>query len=139
MCALTVAHRHVLRCIGTSADGAIAEKKFLALSMIAATLYDALPPPPLPDGTSTIQRLAAAARWPLARALKLGLELAIALRYLHDTCFSNFMVLHRDIKPRNLGIMADGRLVIFDFGISKLLKRTRCVLGMNLTPAPSLA
>jgi len=31
--------------------------------------------------------------------------------------------MHRDLKPKNLGLMADGRLVVFDFGVAKLLRR----------------
>ena len=42
-----------------------------------------------------------------------------------DSCF----------QPKNLGIMADGRLVLFDFGISKLLKRKGRALvdGVQMT------
>ena len=119
-----MSHRHVLRCIGTSVSSAEPDRKFLALSTLRSTLHDALPPPPLPDGTSTINRLAALKRWPMARALQLGLELAIAMRYLHHECFANYRLLHRDIKPKNLGLMHDGRLVVFDFGISKLVSRS---------------
>jgi hypothetical protein len=67
-------HKHVLCCIGTSLPGVTPDRKFIALSLISVTLYDSLPPPPLPDGTSTIQRVSALKRWPLSRALKLGLE-----------------------------------------------------------------
>jgi len=116
-------HKHILRCIGTSMCGVIPERMFVALQMLHSTLHDALPPPPLPDGSSTLARLAALKRWSLARALKLGLDLAIAIRYLHDECFKNYYLLHRDIKPKNLGLMGDGRLVVFDFGISKLIAR----------------
>jgi len=118
-----MSHKHVLRCIGTSVTGVPADRMFVVLSMLQMSLHDALPPPPLPDGTSTLARLASLKRWTLSRSLKLGLDLAIALRYLHDECFDNYMLLHRDIKPKNLGLMHDGRLVLFDFGISKLVKR----------------
>jgi serine/threonine protein kinase len=30
--------------------------------------------------------------------------------------------MHRDLKPKNLGLMADGRLVVFDFGVAKLVR-----------------
>jgi serine/threonine protein kinase len=129
-------HRHVLRCIGTSLPSEPPDRKFLALTTITSTLADALPPPPLPDGSSTLARMQAVKRWPLSRAFKLALELSTALRYLQDVCFSNFMVLHRDIKPRNLGLMHDGRLVVFDFGIAKLLRRkqgTTLSDGVKLT------
>lgn len=113
----------MLRCVGTSAPGVPADRKFIALQPLRTTLHDALPPPPLPDGTSTISRLSALKRWPPSRSLQLGLELAVALRYIHDQCFATYRLLHRDIKPKNLGIMADGRLVVFDFGVSKLVVR----------------
>lgn len=116
-------HKHVLRCVGTSIPGVSAERKFIALQTLRSTLHDALPPPPLPDGSSTIQRLSALTRWPHLRSLQLALELAVALRYLHDHCFATYRLLHRDIKPKNLGLMRDGRLVIFDFGVSKLVCR----------------
>ena len=29
-------------------------------------------------------------------------------------------MLHRDIKPNNIGFLPDGRLVLFDFGLAKL-------------------
>jgi len=119
-----MSHRHILRCIGTSVPNAEPDRKFLALQTLVSTLHDALPQPPLPDGSSTLIRLNALKRWPVARALQLGLELAIAVRYLHYECFANYRLLHRDIKPKNLGLMEDGRLVVFDFGISKLMSRS---------------
>jgi serine/threonine protein kinase len=118
-----ITHKHILRCIGTSLASVPAERKFLALQMLQTTLADALPPPPLPDGTSTIQRISAMRRWPLKRSLQLGLELSLALRHLHDEAFTTYRLLHRDVKPKNLGLMNDGRLVLFDFGISKLVRR----------------
>ena len=66
-----------------------------------------------------------------------ALELALALRYCHDEAFLNYQLLHRDIKPKNLGLMDDGRLVLFDFGIARLVPCTRahlddgsCMTGM---------
>ena len=124
-------HKHVLRCIGTSVPDAAPDRKFIALQTLHSTLHDALPPPPLPDGTSTLARMAALKRWPMSRSLQLSLELAVALRYLHDQCFATYRLLHRDIKPRNLGIMRDGRLVVFDFGISKLVRRSTFSKGSS--------
>jgi len=83
-----IQHKHVVRCIGTSLPDVPNERKFIALQTLRTTLHDALPPPPLADGSSTLARLTALKRWPLARALQLSLELAIALRHLHDHCFA---------------------------------------------------
>lgn len=50
-------------------------------------------------------------QWPLQRALQCGIELAEALRYIHSEAMPGFHVLHRDIKPDNMGFRADGSLV----------------------------
>jgi len=57
---------------------------------------------------------------PLRRALKVALQLAEALDYCHSGCFHGLRVLHRDLKPNNIGFLADGRLALFDFGLAKL-------------------
>ena len=59
-------------------------------------------------------------KWPLSRALRYGVELGCALRYCHHEAFPGMRVLHRDIKPNNIGLLGDGRLVLFDFGLSSL-------------------
>ena len=52
---------------------------------------------------------------PLERALRVGLELASALAYVHDHSVS-----HRDIKPDNVGLDRAERVKLFDFGIAAL-------------------
>ena len=58
-------------------------------------------------------------QWPLSRALHCGLELARALAFCHDSAFLGFRVLHRDVKPANIGFVRN-RLVLFDFGLATL-------------------
>ena len=58
--------------------------------------------------------------WPQSRSLKYSTELAKALRYCHHEAFPGTRVLHRDIKPNNIGILADDTLVLFDFGLASL-------------------
>ena len=54
------------------------------------------------------------------RTLRVARELALALDYCHSQSFPGCRVLHRDLKPNNIGFMPDGRLALFDFGLAKL-------------------
>jgi serine/threonine protein kinase len=55
-------------------------------------------------------------RLPLRRRLELFLTVCSAVQYAHQ----NFVV-HRDIKPQNILVAADGAIRLLDFGIAKLL------------------
>jgi serine/threonine protein kinase len=69
-------------------------------------------------------RSAQVKKWPMTRALRVGMELAEALHYCHAECrlnaFPGCRILHRDLKPNNIGFLPDGRLALFDFGLAKL-------------------
>jgi tetratricopeptide (TPR) repeat protein len=49
--------------------------------------------------------------------IRFGIEMAEGLAAAHQQD-----ILHRDLKPGNLGLSADGRVKVLDFGIAKLLK-----------------
>jgi hypothetical protein len=59
--------------------------------------------------------------WPnlLAKAR----DLADAFDYLHRRCCDGASVLHRDLKPDNVGFTADGTLKLFDFGLCTVVRR----------------
>ncbi len=56
------------------------------------------------------------AQLPIDERLRLFLTVCSAMQYAHR----NFVV-HRDIKPRNILVTADGDIRLLDFGIAKLL------------------
>eukprot|EP00965_Chrysotila_dentata_P111329 3680965-Pleurochrysis_carterae.AAC.1 len=114
-------HPNILRVIATGADND--GFPFLCVDVLKSILIDELPK--VPGDGPFWQRLFAIREWPLARALRTGVQLAEALRYCHDDAVAGYRVLHRDLKPDNIGIAADGRVVLLDFGIATLWKKTR--------------
>ncbi len=57
--------------------------------------------------------------FPESQVLKWADQLLDALEYLHG---QEPPVIHRDIKPSNIKITPDGRAVLIDFGLAKMLK-----------------
>jgi serine/threonine-protein kinase len=65
------------------------------------------------DGEILRSRLAREGRLPIADAVRLGIEIADALYYLHE-----HGVVHRDLKPENVMLLRDGGIKLIDFGIA---------------------
>jgi serine/threonine-protein kinase len=61
-------------------------------------------------------------RLPLApsEAVNYGTQVADALEYAHRRS-----VIHRDVKPANILLHADGRVLLSDFGLAKILAHTQ--------------
>jgi serine/threonine-protein kinase len=66
------------------------------------------------DGTSLGAVLAEQGKLPLGRAVEIGSAICAALAAAHAAG-----VLHRDLKPDNVLLAKDGRVVINDFGIAR--------------------
>lgn len=58
-----------------------------------------------------------------ARYLRMSKEFADALYYLHELVHPDCILIHRDLKPDNIGFTADGVLKLMDFGLCIALKR----------------
>jgi len=76
--------------------------------------------------------------WPVERGVGVAVQVARALRYCHNDALPGYRILHRDIKPGNIGLAAGGRVVLADFGLLKLWKRggeaedtPRAITGMT--------
>jgi len=57
--------------------------------------------------------------FPEARILHWFVQMALGLQYMHQE-----RVLHRDLKTQNIFLLGNGRLVLGDLGISKVLEGT---------------
>ncbi|GAC1368340.1 MAG: hypothetical protein NVS2B12_15770 [Ktedonobacteraceae bacterium] len=74
---------------------------------------------PYLEGGSLRDLLAKRASLPAQEALVYIEQAASALEYAH-----NHRIIHRDIKPGNMLFHADGRLVLVDFGIARIIRDT---------------
>ena len=57
-------------------------------------------------------------------AIRMAQDLASAMDYLHTKADLCIKIIHREIKPGNIGFTEDGRLKLFDFGVSTRLHRS---------------
>ena len=111
-------HPNVLSSVATGKDSQ--GYPFLVVEKLAAVLSNELPKSA--ESVPSWTRKAQCKKWPMSRALHVARELAAALRYCHEEALPGYRILHRDLKPNNIGFMPDGRLVLFDFGLAKLWK-----------------
>ncbi len=80
------------------------------------------------DGES-LAELAAAGPMPLTKVVALARDLCAGLSAAHAAG-----VVHRDLKPDNVLIARDGRLVITDFGIARAVREGDAVVKTNGRP-----
>ncbi|CAM9352166.1 unnamed protein product, partial [Chrysoparadoxa australica] len=79
----------------------------------------------LPGGTlaDRLREARSGAPMPLSMVLDLAIQLTSAGQYLHDAAVPGRIVLHRDLKPDNIGFSKSGDLKLLDFGLGKVIKR----------------
>ena len=93
----------------------------------------------LVNGRDLHERIALEGRLPIAEALAIAVQVASALAYAHERG-----VIHRDVKPHNVLLTADGHAKLTDFGIARVddapaLTQAGRVLGTGDYVAPEQA
>jgi serine/threonine protein kinase len=61
----------------------------------------------------------------MQETLRIAVSLSSALNFLHNSFNSQIHVIHRDIKPDNIGLTTGGVVKLFDFGLCSVVRRLR--------------
>jgi len=59
---------------------------------------------------------------PYLDVLRCARSLACAMQYCHEKAVPGSMVLHRDLKPDNIGFSLDGQVKLIDFGLARMME-----------------
>jgi serine/threonine protein kinase len=114
-------HPYIVRLLGSGTAGTLDEPRvFLVLERLVCNLSQAL-------GTNkhktALQRMWQKRNMPKRRAVTLMLQTAVALSFLHcGGCNTGQgLIIHRDVKPSNIGLDQSGCARLMDFGLCQFI------------------
>jgi eukaryotic-like serine/threonine-protein kinase len=97
-----LSHRNLVRGLTCGRDPAT-RREFLVLELV--------------DGPTAQEKLERQGRFSVAEAVRITIDIARALEYLHQADY-----VHRDIKPGNILLAPDGTAKLADLGVAKSLR-----------------
>jgi serine/threonine-protein kinase len=98
LAATVLRHPNIVACLDTGTDG---DQAYLVMALV--------------EGEDLAARLRRGGRLAPLQAARIGLDVARALGVAHLRG-----IVHRDVKPGNILLAADGRAMVTDFGIARL-------------------
>jgi hypothetical protein len=98
LAATVLRHPNIVACLDTGTDG---DQAYLVMALV--------------EGEDLAARLRRSGRLAPWQAARIGLDVARALGVAHVRG-----IVHRDVKPGNILLAADGRAMVTDFGIARL-------------------
>jgi serine/threonine-protein kinase len=106
LAATVLRHRNIVACLDTGTDG---DQPYLVMELV--------------DGEDLAARLRRGRRLAPAVASRIALDVARALGVAHIRG-----IVHRDVKPGNILLAADGHAMVTDFGIARLAMDAEAVM-----------
>ena len=112
-------HPNIIKVVGAGRS----PRRFIVLEYLAnGSLFSALASN-VNKGSTMFSKHKLTFGWP--NLIAKSKDLADAFDYLHRRCCDGASVLHRDLKPDNVGFTADGTLKLFDFGLCTVVQKRR--------------
>eukprot|EP00904_Undaria_pinnatifida_P012456 jgi/Undpi1/8340/HiC_scaffold_25.g10809.m1 len=114
-----IRHENIVRLLGAGKD----PERFLMISLLdGGTLAQRCNHSPrLRDRRGRFGGQQAFTHMELLRCAR---QLAAALRHLHEEAIPGKMVVHRDLKPDNIGFSAEGDVKLLDLGLSRVVSKS---------------
>jgi len=115
----TLDHNHILKVYGA---GYKRGKRFLVLERLDSCLSDIADSNLCNRKSKFWKKKDGGSSFSLKDGIKHVRSIADAMQYCHDLAIPGCMLLHRDLKPGNIGFASDGDLKLFDFGLARMLE-----------------
>jgi len=106
-------HPNIIKVLGSGCE----PHKFLVLEFLSKGSLDMVQSNAKASLGFLQKRLLGRSAFLFADVIRMAIEIALAMNYLHTQVYRDIKIIHRDLKHDNIGFNSDGQLKIFDFGL----------------------